>query len=579
VNANTGVDRNEFCVESLRTPFASAQLSEISDIVAPSSSDPDWWRSAVVYQIYIRSFADGDGDGTGDIAGVRSRLGYLRDLGVDAIWFTPWYSSPLADGGYDVEDYRAIHPAFGDLAEAEALIREALALGIRTIVDVVPNHVSDQHPWFQAALAAGPGSPERERFWFRDGRGPDGAEIPTHWVSDFQGETWTRTTNPDGTPGEWYLHLFTPKQPDLNWNHPDVRREFEDVLRFWFDRGVAGVRIDSAALLVKDETLPEVPADPKPGEHPTVDRDELHDIYRGWRAVADSYPGTRMLVGEIWLPNIERFAKYLRPDELHTAFNFDFMARKWDATSLRSSIDTTLGAHAPVGAPSTWVLSNHDVTRPVTRYGREDSSFAFTAKRFGTPTDLTLGTRRARAAALLSAALPGSLYIYQGDELGLPEAENIPLDLIQDPMYFRSNGIDPGRDGCRVPLPWKGTTQPFGFSPDDTAAAEPWLPQPSEWAGLTVEAQESDSASMLWLYREALRVRHSEAALGDGPLEWLESADDVLAFSRGDDFVSITNLSAESIELPPHDSIILSSLPLDGGKLPSDSTAWLRAQH
>jgi alpha-glucosidase len=566
-------------VDSLRTPFAPASLSEAADpsktaVVSPSTDDPNWWRSAVVYQIYIRSFADGDGDGTGDIAGVRSRLGYLRDLGVDAIWFTPWYTSPLADGGYDVADYRTINPSFGELAEAEALIREALELGIRTIIDVVPNHVSDQHPWFQAALAAGPGSPERERFWFRDGRGPNGDDIPTHWVSDFQGETWTRTTNPDGTPGEWYLHLFTPEQPDLNWHHPDVRREFEDVLRFWFDRGVAGVRIDSAALLVKDENLPEVPENPLPGQHPTVDRDELHDIYRGWRAVADSYPGTRSLVGEIWLPDIERFAKYLRPDELHTAFNFDFMARPWDAANLRASIDATLAAHAPVGAPSTWVLSNHDVTRTVTRYGREDSSFAFTAKRFGIPTDLELGTRRARAAALLTASLPGSLYIYQGDELGLPEVEDLPAGLIQDPMHFRSNGVDPGRDGCRVPLPWRGTGTGLGFGPE--GAAEPWLPQPTSWAHLTVEEQESDQGSMLRLYREALRIRRRIPAMTESDFAWVDAGDDVLSFSRGPGFLSVTNLSDSPIELPDHDSILLSSMQLVSGRLPPDSCVWLR---
>lgn len=546
-------------------------------------SDALWWRSAVIYQVYVRSFADGNADGTGDLAGVRAHLGYLKDLGVDAIWFNPWYPSPLADGGYDVSDYRDIHPAFGTLAEAELLIAEALALGIRTIIDVVPNHVSEQHPWFQEALAAGPGSPERERFWFHPGAGAGGNDMPNHWVSNFSGDTWTRTVNPDGTPGEWYLHLFTPEQPDLNWNHPDVRREHEDILRFWFDRGVAGVRIDSAALLVKDAALPEVPAAPGPGEHPNTDRDELHEIYRGWRAIADSYEGTRVLVGELWLPDVERFAKYLRPDEMHTAFNFDFMTRPWDAAELRASIDQTLRAHAPVGAPSTWVLSNHDITRPVTRYGRGDSSFDFLKKRIGTPTDLELGTRRARAAALLTAALPGSLYIYQGDELGLPEAEGIPAELIQDPMHFRSGGVDPGRDGCRVPLPWRGTSAPFGFSAGSAGAAgltapdtEPWLPQPDDWAALTVQAQESDPRSMLWLYRQALRTRKREAALGDGELAWLPSAPDVLAFARGDRFVCITNLSAAAIPLPAHESILLSSSPLAGGLLASDATVWLR---
>ncbi|WP_208008616.1 glycoside hydrolase family 13 protein [Agromyces protaetiae] len=536
--------------------------------------DPLWWRSAVIYQVYVRSFADSDGDGTGDLRGVRSRLGYLKELGVDALWFNPWYPSPFADGGYDVADYRDIHPAFGTLEDAELLIAEALELGIRTIIDVVPNHVSSEHPWFQAALAAGPGSPERERFWFHPGRGEGGDEMPNHWVSEFKGEPWTRTLNPDGTPGDWYLHLFTPEQPDLNWNHPDVRREHEDILRFWFDRGVAGVRIDSAAQLIKHPDLPDYPENPGPGEHPHVDRDELHDVYRSWRRIADSYDGARVLVGEIWLPDASRFAAYLRPDEMHTAFNFDFMSRSWDASELRSSIDLMLDAHAPVGAPSTWVLSNHDVTRPVTRYGREDTSFAFAKKRFGTPVDLALGTRRARAAALLTAALPGALYLYQGDELGLPEVE-LPRDAIEDPMHFRSGGIDPGRDGCRVPLPWRGSEPPYGFEPAD-ASAPTWLPQPADWAPLTVQAQEADPSSMLWLYRQALRIRKRERSLGDGALEWLPSAPDVLVFRRGDDLVCVTNLGGAPAELPEHESILLASAPLDGGLLPPDSTAWLR---
>jgi len=563
-------------VRELGTPSNAANPTAAA--IAPSATDPLWWRSAVIYQIYIRSFADGNGDGTGDLAGVRSRLSYLRDLGVDAIWFTPWYKSPLADGGYDVEDYFGIDPSFGDLEQAEALIREALALGIRTIIDIVPNHISDQHPWFKAALASPPGSPERERFWFRPGRGRNGDEMPNHWVSNFQGDTWTRTTNPDGTPGEWYLHLFTPEQPDLNWNHPDVRKLHEDVLRFWFDRGVAGVRIDSAALLIKDPDLPEVPDSVTPGQHPNVDRDEVHDVYRSWRAIADSYPGSRVLVGEVWMPDTKRFANYLRTDEMHTAFNFDFMARPWDAAELRESIDSMLAAHAPVGAPSTWVLSNHDVTRPVTRYGREDTSFAFATKRFHTPTNLDLGLRRARAAALLSAALPGSLYVYQGDELGLPEAEDIPLASLQDPMYFRSEGVDPGRDGCRVPLPWSGTEPPYGFMPAG-ADGIPWLPQPDDWADLTVEAEAGNAGSMLSLYRNALSIRRSHPALGDGELVWIDSAPDVLAFSRGLGFVSVTNVSALPVELPSYTRLLLTSTPLAGGLLPSDSTAWLRTQH
>lgn len=527
-----------------------------------------WWRTAVIYQVYVRSFADGNGDGIGDLAGVRSRLPYLKSLGVDALWFTPWYQSPLADGGYDVQDYRRIDPRFGTLEEAEQLIAEALEHGIRTIVDIVPNHISDRHEWFQQALAAGPGSPERERFWFHPGRGADGEEMPTNWVSSFQGETWTRTRNPDGTPGEWYLHLFTPQQPDLNWNHPDVRREHEDVLRFWFDRGVAGVRIDSAALPVKDPTLPDLPAGTAPTSgHPHIDRDELHDIYREWRAVADEYEGERVLVGEVWLDDAERFARYLRPGEMHTAFNFGFMTQPWSAQAMRDSITRTLAEHAPVGAPATWVLSNHDVTRPVTRYGQADSSFAFERKRFGTPTDAIRGARRARAASLLVAALPGSLYIYQGDELGLPEVE-LPLDAIEDPMHFRSRGVDPGRDGCRVPLPWAGASTPYGFG------GTPWLPQPADWAALTVEAQEADPASTLNLYRRAIALRSGIADFTGGDLEWLELGADVLAFRRGDGTVSITNLGAVPLPLPAHHEVLLSSATLDG-VLPPDSTAWL----
>jgi alpha-glucosidase len=371
--------------------------------------------------------------------------------------------------------------------------------------------------------------------------------------------------------------LFSPEQPDLNWNHPDVRREHEDILAFWFDRGVAGVRIDSAALLVKDATLPEIPADPRPGEHPHTDRDALHDIYRSWRAIADSYPGARVLVGEIWLPDVERFAQYLRPDELHTAFNFDFLARPWDAASLRESIDTTLAAHAPVGAPATWVLSNHDVTRPVTRYGQSDTTFSFARKRRGVPTDLTLGRRRARAAALLAAALPGSLYIYQGDELGLDEVQDLPEDQLRDPMYVRSGGTDPGRDGCRVPLPWAGDTPPFGFSPAGSTT-DPWLRQPAHWSALTVAGQQRDPDSTLALYRSALRVRREEPGLGDGSMRWLASPAGVLAFTRGGGFVSISNLSGQALALPQRASVLLASADVSTGFVPPDITVWLRSE-
>ncbi|MEO6712134.1 MAG: glycoside hydrolase family 13 protein [Mycobacteriales bacterium] len=537
----------------------------------------EWWRTAVVYQVYPRSFADGNGDGIGDIAGLRGKLGYLQQLGVDALWINPWYPSPMSDGGYDVIDYRDIHPDFGTLAEAEALIEEANAAGIRIIIDVVPNHCSEANVWFQAALAAGPGSAERERFWFRRGRGEHGDIPPNNWKSIFGGDAWTRTTDADGTPGEWYLHLFAPEQPDFNWNNRDVHQEFEGVLRFWFDRGAAGIRIDSAALCVKDADLPDLPdlsADPDDTTpNPFTDLDGVHEVYRAWRRIADSYDD-RVLIGEVWLPDPVRFAMYLRPDELHTCFNFDFMARPWDATEMRASIDATLEFNGPLDAPATWVLSNHDVTRPVTRYGREDTSFSFAAKRFGVPSDLELGTRRARAAALLAAALPGSLYVYQGDELGLPEAEDIPLSKLQDPMHFRSGGVDPGRDGCRIPIPWTSDSPSLGFSPDD-ASGEPWLPQPVQWTGISAEAQDGDPSSMLTLYRDVIAARKEQPALRGDDFEWLDLGTGVLAFRRGDSFACLLNMTTEDIALPTNSSVLLTSAPLVAGCVTADAAVWL----
>ena len=547
-------------------------MTQVDPTAAPrlrsDETADQWWREAVVYQVYVRSFADANGDGIGDLAGVRARLPYLRELGVDALWFNPWYPSPLADAGYDISDYRAIDPDFGTLDEAEQLIAEARALGMRTIVDIVPNHVSDQHPWFREALASEPGSPERERFWFRPGIGPDGAAPPNQWQSIFGGSAWTRTDE----AGEWYLHLFAPEQPDLNWTHPDVWAEHEDVLRFWFDRGVAGVRIDSAALLVKHPDLAEPTADSAPGEHPFTDRDELHDIYRRWRAIADGYAEPRVLVGEVWLPDPVRLARYLRPDELHTAFNFDFLTCPWKRTRMRASIESALASHALVDAPPTWVLSNHDVTRPVTRYGRADTSFSFESKREGTPTDLERGLRRARAAALLAMALPGSLYVYQGEELGLPEVEDLPHERRQDPMWHRSGGIDPGRDGCRIPLPWEGELPPYGFS--RPGADPPWLDQPGDWARLTVATQSETTTSMLSLYRAGLRFRKA-APWGDGAFRWLPSDDSVLAFARGERFTCIVNLGAGAVALPNGADVLIASNELEGGALPHDTTVWL----
>jgi alpha-glucosidase len=541
-------------------------------------TDRQWWRTAAIYQIYPRSFADGNGDGVGDLAGIRAHLTYLAGLGVDAVWFNPWYLSPMADAGYDVADYRQIDPLFGTLAEAEALIQEAHALGIRIIVDIVPNHCSDAHPWFREAIEKGPGAPVRDLFWFRPGRGENGELPPNNWLSIFGGPAWTRTKNPDGTAGEWYLHLFAPGQPDLNWDNPRVHQEFEDVLRFWFDRGADGVRIDSAALLIKDPQLADFDQANPPVPHPFSDRDEVHEVYRAWRRIADSYEQPRALIGEVWLPDApERFALYLRPDELHTSFNFDFLGCPWDAAAMRKVIDDGIALHAPVSAPATWVLSNHDVVRHVTRYGRADTRFSLDYRQLGVYTDLALGTRRSRAAILLLLALPGSAYIYQGEELGLYEVEDIPHELRQDPMFWQTSGANLGRDGCRIPLPWSGEEPPFAFSPPD-ASATPWLPQPAAWRSYTVDTQQGDPASMLELYREALRLHRIEPALGDGPLRWLDSAPQVLAFSRGDGFVCLVNLSTQAVPLPAGD-LILASGPLAGATLPPDTAAWLRTLH
>ncbi|MFD8230965.1 glycoside hydrolase family 13 protein [Streptomyces sp. NPDC059696] len=538
-----------------------------------------WWRSAVIYQVYIRSFADGNGDGVGDIAGIRSRLPYLKSLGVDAIWINPWYKSPMADHGYDVADFREIDPAFGTVADAERLIEEAHTLGIRVIPDIVPNHTSDRHAWFRAALAAGPGSPERERYVFRPGRGPDGAEPPNDWVSCFGGPAWTRL--PDG---EWYLHLFAPEQPDLNWEHPEVREEFESILRFWFGRGVDGFRIDVAHGLVKHPELPDLPPrrDPDDGrprqhvDHPHWDRDEVHEIYRSWRKVADEFPGDRSFVAEAWADTPERLAAYVRRDGLHTAFNFDFLMSSWDAKDLRSVIDGSLGMLGAVGAPATWVLSNHDVVRHPSRYGRRTVRrwVANESYRPDGPLDLDLGTRRARAAALLMLALPGGAYVYQGEELGLPEVEDLPESVLQDPTWERSGHTDRGRDGCRVPIPWTEGGTAFGFSPEG-ATGEPWLPQPAGWGRFAVAAQSGDTTSMLELYRAALRVRRDHPALGDGSMDWLDAPEGVLAFRREPGFVCVVNLSSEPYELPAYSALLLASGPLKNGRLGPDQAVWL----
>ncbi|WP_333769459.1 glycoside hydrolase family 13 protein [Streptomyces sp. IBSBF 2435] len=531
----------------------SQHLSDAPRTAAAPAADAghrDWWRDAVIYQVYPRSFADGNGDGMGDLPGITARLPYLRDLGVDAVWLSPFYASPQADAGYDVADYREVDPMFGSLNDADDLVRTAHALNLRVIVDLVPNHCSDQHEWFKQALRDGPGSALRDRFHFRAGKGGTGELPPNDWESIFGGPAWTRTTEPDGTPGEWYLHLFAPEQPDFNWDHPAVHEEFRSVLRFWLDLGADGFRIDVAHGLVKAAGLPDIGHSEQlsllgSSPMPYFDQDGVHEIYRGWRRILDEYPGDRIGVAEAWTPTIERAALYLRPDELHQAFNFEYLATPWDAAALHRVIDKSLAAMSAVGAPATWVLSNHDVTRHTTRFGNPPGGTQL--REAG---DRELGLRRARAATLLMLALPGSAYLYQGEELGLPDVTDLPDEVRQDPSFFRAAGQDGFRDGCRVPIPWSGAEPPYGFGP---AGGPSWLPQPASWARLSIEAQTGDPASTLELYRAALALRRELPALGAGrSVQWLPAPEGVLAFRRdgaGDTFLCLVNLTSQPATL------------------------------
>ncbi len=531
----------------------------------PRPASSGWWRDAVIYQVYVRSFADSNGDGVGDLPGVCERLPHLAALGVDAVWLTPFYASPQADGGYDVADYRAVDPLFGTLDDAVGLIDRAHGLGLRVIVDVVPNHTSERHPWFRAALAGGPG---RDLYHFRPGRGAGGELPPNDWESVFGGPAWTRV--PDG---DWYLHLFAPQQPDLNWENPAVHAEFDSVLRFWLDKGVDGFRVDVAHGMVKAAGMPDIGAREQArmiGSQvlPFFDQDGVHAIHRGWRRLLDSYTGgpdrgdayggERIGVAEAWAPSPERLALYVRPDELHQAFNFQFLTCPWDAVAMRAVIDASLAATGSVGAPTTWVLSNHDVVRHPTRYGGADRA---------------LGLRRARAAALLMLALPGSAYLYQGEELGLPEVTDLPDAVRQDPSFFRSDGQDGLRDGCRVPLPWTPEGPSYGFGSGGS-----WLPQPADWQGLSAAAQEGVAGSTLELYRRALAVRGELPGLGDGTMEWRPSADGLLDFER-DGFRCTLNATSAPVELPSPGRLLVASAEVAPGAgaqvvLPADSCAW-----
>ncbi|WP_345067759.1 glycoside hydrolase family 13 protein [Leifsonia kafniensis] len=556
------------------------------------TGNTEWWRTAVIYQIYPRSFADANGDGMGDLAGITSRLPALAQLGIDAIWLSPFYTSPQRDAGYDVADYCDVDPLFGTLADFDVMLTGAHALGIRVIVDLVPNHTSSAHAWFQAALAAGPGSEERGHYLFREGKGENGELPPNNWESVFGGEAWTRVTEADGTPGQWYLHLFDTTQPDLDWNNPWVREQFRDILRFWLDRGVDGFRVDVAHGMIKADGLPdytppteggsmgggtatlepEISAEP-PAPAPYWAQDGVHDIYRDWHELLAEYPGDRVLAAEAWVDPLTEVAKWVRPDEMHQAFNFAYLETPWNAPALRSVIDESLAAFGAVGAPSTWVLSNHDVVRHASRLALTAENLqghGIGPKTLGLP-DPVLGLRRARAATALMLALPGSSYLYQGEELGLPEVIDLPDSARQDPTWFRTNGERYGRDGCRVPIPWTADGPSYGFGP--TAAS--WLPQPTEWATLARDAQQGVTGSTLELYTLALRLRR-EHELGWGGVSWLDGYGAEVVALTNKTVTVIANAGATSVTLPAGE-LLLASGPLDGDLLPGDTTVWLRA--
>lgn len=570
---------------------------------APGQPGAEWWRDAVIYQVYPRSFADGSGDGIGDLPGITQRLPHLAELGVDAVWLSPFYRSPQADAGYDVADYRDVDPLFGTLDDFDALLARAHGLGLRVIVDLVPNHTSDEHVWFQEALAAGAGSAARDRYLFREGKGADGELPPNNWQSIFGGPAWTRLAD-----GQWYLHLFDSRQPDLNWEHPEVRAEFEDVLRFWLDRGVDGFRIDVAHGMVKAPGLPdwdghvsmiEGSADASPldgvdeldgaavvgradevtgagNQGPMFDQDGVHEIYRSWNRVLAEYDGDRALVAEAWVEPLSRLALYVRPDEMQQAFNFAFLATLWEAPALREVIEASYVTADTVGAPTTWVLSNHDVVRHASRLGLSVPGSRPNGIGHGDEQpDEALGLRRARAASVLMLGLPGSAYLYQGEELGLPDHTALPDQLRQDPAFFRTGGAERGRDGCRVPLPWEADAEGFGFS----ASGLTWLPQPEAWKAYAADAQAGVPGSTLETYRAALATRRAEQ-LGTGGLEWHEACgDEVIAFVNRDVLV-VANLGSEPVTVPAAEVLLASTdvAPAVDGTLtvPGDATVWLR---
>ena len=546
---------------------------------ASTNAPGKWWRNAVIYQIYPRSFADGNGDGMGDLKGVEGRLESLSELGVDAIWFSPFMSSPQKDAGYDVSDYTDIDPLFGTLEDFDSVLSKAHDLGLKVIVDLVPNHSSSEHPLFKAALRAGKGSPERSYYHFADGKGKDGELPPNNWQSVFGGPAWTRIDD-----GQWYLHIFDSSQPDFNWGNPEVEKFFHGVLRFWLDRGADGFRVDVAHALIKEPGLPDVeelsssmtgsdsdPKDEKP--HPHWGQEGVHDIIRGFRKVIDEYDN-RAMAAEAWILPLSKMAKWVRKDEYHQAFNFEYLATEWEAKRLKEVVDESLFEFGAVGAPSTWVLSNHDVIRHVTRlsYKEIPKQGDGIGPDYPQP-DEAKGQRIGRAASAFMLGLPGSSYLYQGEELGLPEHTTLESEYRQDPTFFRTNGERVGRDGCRVPIPWEADSPAFGFS----ETGKSWLPQPENYRGYSRDRQQGVAGSTLELYKRLLSLRKSNA-LGDGNLEWVESlcTDSALAYKNNSVLV-VVNFGPDSLALPEGELLVTTQHDLSiEGVLEHDQVAWIK---
>jgi alpha-glucosidase len=552
--------------------------------MARSAPETDWWRTAVIYQVYPRSFADSNGDGIGDLPGITQRLDALAELGVDAVWLSPFFTSPQKDAGYDVADYTDVDPLFGTLADFDALLARAHALSLKLIIDLVPNHSSSEHPWFQAALAAAAGSPERARYLFRDGTGPGGTLPPNNWQSVFGGPAWTRVMEPDGTQGQWYLHLFDTSQPDFDWTNDEVKELFRGVLRFWLERGVDGFRVDVAHGLAKKAGLPDWTPDPSLGmtdhqeDAPYWAQPGVHPIYRDWHTVLAEFGPDRILAGEAWVEPLSKLADWVRPDEMQQTFNFTFLETPWEAARLKKVVDDSIAAFGGVGAPSTWVLSNHDVIRHATRLALTPPPPQ--GEGLGPKTQLypddVVGLRRARAASAFMLALPGSAYLYQGEELGLPEVIDLPDSARQDPTFFRTGGENYGRDGARVPIPWDVADPSAGFGP----TALSWLPQPATWPGYARDAQLGIPGSTLEFYREALALRRTHH-LASNELVWLppvdpRSADGEALVFRSGAVTVIANTGSTPVALPAG-RVVLASGPVGADRLPGDTTAWVVA--